>query len=308
MNTKNNNKMMIILFTIPALISFLVVFLYPVIRTILMSFFYVKNLTAGLSEWRFVGIDNYIRLVNIQLFKNSFMNIGKIWLFGGIAVTFFALLMAVILTSGIRFKSFFRAMIYLPNIISAVALANMWLHYVYNVRYGLFHKVFLMLGMKDLANLPWTSPQYIFMSMLIAFCFGSVGYYMLIYISGIEKIPNDLFESSKIEGANVFQSFFFITLPLLKGAFRTTLTLWSTNCLGFFVWSQLFSSAGREPSAALMTPIYYMYNIVFGEANASTSEFINAGMGAAICVILMILATILFMGIRFVIKDDKIQF
>ena len=123
---KKNNKM-IIAFITPALLTFLVMFVYPVIRTVIMSFFKVESLTASTSEWQFTGLDNYIGIWKTPIFRISMLNMGKIWLFGGLIVLSISLLFAVILTSGVRFKSFFRAAIYLPNVISAVALAIMWL-------------------------------------------------------------------------------------------------------------------------------------------------------------------------------------
>ena len=125
------NKGMIIAFLTPALFMFVMVFLYPICRTVLMSFFKIDGITDSFSKWQFTGLENYIKLANTTLFKQSMLNLGKIWLIGGIIVMSLALLFAVILTSGIRFKSFFRAMIYLPNVVSAVALATMWLQYVY---------------------------------------------------------------------------------------------------------------------------------------------------------------------------------
>lgn len=134
------NKGMLIVFMTPAVVMFVLVFLYPIIRTILMSFFKIEGITDPMSKWTFSGIDNYVKLANTTLFRISMWNLARIWFIGGIIVMSLALLFAVIITSGIRFKSFFRAMIYLPNIVSAVALATMWLQYVYSPKYGLIKK------------------------------------------------------------------------------------------------------------------------------------------------------------------------
>ena len=136
------NKAMIVTFLAPALFMFIMVFLYPICRTVVMSFFKIEGITDSFSKWQFTGIDNYVKLMNTTLFKTSMWNLFRIWFIGGIIVMSLALLFAVILTSGIRFKSFFRAMIYLPNVVSAVALATMWLQYVYNNQYGLLSGVF----------------------------------------------------------------------------------------------------------------------------------------------------------------------
>ena len=114
------NKGMIILFMAPAVLMFSVIFLYPIIRTIIMSFFKIDGITDSVDRWQFTGLSNFVRLANTSLFRTSMWNLFRIWLIGGIIVMSLALLFAVIITSGIRLKSFFRAVIYLPNIVSAV--------------------------------------------------------------------------------------------------------------------------------------------------------------------------------------------
>ena len=210
------NKGMIIVFMTPAVVMFVLVFLYPIIRTILMSFFKIEGITDPMSKWTFSGIDNYVKLANTTLFRISMWNLARIWFIGGIIVMSLALLFAVIITSGIRFKSFFRAMIYLPNIVSAVALATMWLQYVYSPKYGLIKNFFQALGLDSLARIQWLDNDHKFMALLLAYCFGMVGYHMLIFASGIERISDDYFEAATLDGANKFNQFRYITLTPVK--------------------------------------------------------------------------------------------
>ena len=127
-----------------------------------------------------------------------------------------SLLFAVILTSGIRGKKFFRAIIYMPNIVSAVALATMWLQYVYSPRYGLLKDLFTALHLDNLAKIQFLDNDHKFWALLFAYCFGMVGYHMLIWLSGIERISPEYYEAAKVDGANAFQRFFKITLPSLS--------------------------------------------------------------------------------------------
>lgn len=173
-------------------------------------------------------------------FISSMKNMVMIWLVGGIITMCLSMLMAVILTSGIRGAKFFKAAIYMPNIISAVALATMWIQYVFNYDYGLLNQIVKAFGGE---NVRWLGTDLIFWAMMIAFIFGSVGYYMLIFISGIEGIPQDLYEAATIDGANILDRFFQITLPLLKGVIRTCVTFWSINATTFFAGP---SKAGKS--------------------------------------------------------------
>lgn len=301
------SKFMMFTFLTPAIFSFLLVYLYPTIRTTLMSFFYVKNVTDKYSSWEYVGLDNYLRQFQSSIFRTSLSNIFYIWLWGGIIILLSAMIFAVILTSGVRFKSFFRAIIYLPNIVSAVALATMWIQYVYSVKFGLFKSLFSVLGIKWLAEMEWTSPDNMLMSMIIAYCFGMIGYFMLIFMAGIEKIPQDFYEAATIEGANVFKKFFKITMPLMRDVFKTSIVWWSINALTFFIWSQMFSP--RIPENGSVTPMIVMYFTVFGrDFTSNDPKLINAGAGAAIGVILMLLVFIMYAIVNLIIKDEKLEY
>ena len=126
------NKTMIALFIAPTIICLLLMYLYPITRTVIMSFFHVESVTAAVSEWSFNGLENYLKIFHNASFIASMKNMMVIWLVGGVISLTLAMIMAVILTSGIRGAKFFKAAIYMPNIISAVALATMWIQYIFN--------------------------------------------------------------------------------------------------------------------------------------------------------------------------------
>lgn len=298
------NKTMIVVFLTPAVILFLGIFLYPIIRTIIMSFFKIEGVTDPMSLWTFSGIDNYVKLFNTSLFRTSFYNLFRIWLYGGLIVMTLSLLFAAILTSGIRGKKLFRAIIYMPNIVSAVALATMWLQYVYSPRFGLLKSVFTALHLDGLAKIQMLDNEHKFMALVIAYCFGMVGYHMLIWLSGIERISPEYYEAATIDGANKVAQFRYMTLPLLKGVFKTNITMWSVSSVGFFVWSQLFSTVTADTQT--ITPYVYMYTQIFGGGNTVTER--NSGLGAAIGVLLSICVVIVFTICNKLIKDDDLEF
>ena len=298
------NKTMIVCFLLPALAFFILVFLYPICRTILMSFFKIEGVTDPIFKWTFVGFGNFNKLLHTSLFMTSLWNIFRIWFIGGLAVMALALLFAVILTSGIRFKSFFRAAIYMPNVVSAVALATMWLQYVYNPRFGLFKSFFEAIHLDRIAGIQWLDNAHKFWALLIAYCFGMVGYHMLIFTSGIERISTEYFEAATLDGAGKVKQFLHITLPLIKGVFKTNITMWSVTSAGFFVWSQLFSTVTADTQT--ITPMVYMYMQVFGAGNSVTEH--NAGMGAAVGIILSLFVVIIFTVCNKLIRDDDLEF
>ncbi|MDF2613390.1 MAG: permease component of ABC-type sugar transporter [Clostridia bacterium] len=298
------NKVMMVTFLVPAILSYLLVFLYPTMRTTFMSLFYVENITDSVLKWRWVGLGNFKTLADSTLFMQALKNISLIWLWGGVGVFLLSMLFAVILTSGVKGKSFYRSIIYLPNVVSAVAMGTMWMQYVYNPKFGLFKKVFEFLGLKKLAEVQWTAPEMLFAALVIAYSFGMVGYFMLIFMAGIERIPPDYYEAATMEGASVVKKFFSITLPLLKDVIRTNIVLWSISAVGFFIWSQIFSPLNPEPST--VTPMVYMYQLVFGNNMVVTDR--NVGAGAAVGVILTVIVVVLFAITTIVFRDDKIEY
>ena len=96
------NKSMIFWFCLPAVLSLLIMFVYPVCRTVLMSFFQVESLTAGVADWSFFGLGNYKKIFSSQSFLVSMQNMLVIWIVGGVFTLLLAMLMAVTVTSGDR--------------------------------------------------------------------------------------------------------------------------------------------------------------------------------------------------------------
>ena len=294
------NKKTIIAFALPTILSLLFMFVYPVLRTAIMSFFRVESVTQSVSNWEFYGFGNYLKLFSSPSWQSSMLNMVKIWAVGGVFVLGIGLLFAVILTSGIRFKKFFRAAIYLPNVISAVALATMWVQYIYSYDFGLLNKIVMFLGGE---KVKWLGQDMKFWAMLGAFIFGAVGYYMLIFISGIESIPADLYEAATIDGANRPKQFLHITMPLLKGITKTCLTFWTVNTTTFFLWSKMFSPL--DPEKSTIVPVVYLYGEVFG---GRTNAARDAGAGAATGVLLCLIILAVYLIMNKVIKDDDLEY
>src|SRR5699024_8497930 len=126
-------------------------------------------------------------------------------------------------------------------------------------------------------------------------------YYMLIYISGIEGIPKDLYEAATLDGANKVKQFTLITLPLLKGIIKTSITFWSINATTFFLWSKMFSPVQTEEST--IVPVIYLYDIVFGGKGISVRD---AGAGAAVGVVLTLLIIAIYGVMNLLLKKSDL--
>lgn len=299
-----SSKSMVFLFLFPAIAFYALIFLYPTLRSIYLSFFSVSGFTGG--EETFVGVNNYLQLLHAPLFIDSLVNLLRIWVLGGAAIFALVFLFTVLLTSGIKGKNFFRAVIYLPNVIAVVALTTTWTQYVFNPKFGLYTTLFKALKLEPLASIQWTAPQHLFMGMMIAYIWGAVGYFLLIILAGVERIPADYYEAARIDGATLVQMFFHITLPLLRDVIRVALVMWSITAINFFsfavTWNQI--TVAKE----LYTPSIYMYNQLFGLNLNATTVTLNIGRAAAVSVSLMGLVLIASGILNRLMKQDNLEY
>jgi multiple sugar transport system permease protein len=264
----------------------------------------MKTISTSIKHWKFAGINNYLHVFQAPIFRQSLLNIMRIWFLSGAITIFLSLFFAVILTGNIRGKQFFKSVIYMPNVISVIALGNMWLHYVFNYKYGLLKTFFSSLNMTGLASIQWTSPDFIFYAMNIAYSFGMIGYFMLIYVSGIERIPAEILESATIDGAGRFRSFISITFPLLKDVNKTVFTLWTVRVVGFFALSKVFSPIDSSPQT--ITPMVYAYEAMFGADFVSVEGRI--GIAASACVVMTVIIVVMFLLSNALTKGDHYEF
>ena len=162
-------------------------------------------------------------------------------------------------------------------------------------------------GLDGLAAIPWTSTQYAFWSMLIAFCFCSIGGNLLVYMAAMKKIPDDLFEAAFVDGATEGKIFFRITLPLIADNVKTQFTFWTIGCIGFFLWSRVFSVVPSDPTT--ITPASYMYDQIFGTSISSNAvaSGTNVGMGAAIGVVLCLITVAAMALINLIFPKEKYE-
>jgi len=302
--SKKKDRRFILLCLLPALLCIVFLFLYPVSRTLVMSFFTMSNFMEGIDGWHFVGFDNFRNIFGMTVFVRSMRNLALIWVVGGIFTLSVSLFYAAAISSGVKAKAFWRSIVYLPNIINMVALATMWTQYIYSGRFGLLTTVFSTLGLETLAATQWTGEHLIFWTMLFAFSLGCVGFYMLIFLAGIEGIPAELHESAYIEGAGRTRSFFLITLPLLRGIIRTSLTLWTITAANFFVWAMIFT---QGMNLSTVVPGVLMYNLVFGSISFGAGMQ-DPGAGAAVGVIVAISVMLAYTLLMIFVKDRKVEF
>lgn len=291
------------LFLTPSILLFLLIFLYPLIMTVVLSVMKIDDFTFTGAQ--FIGLQNFRELLATPVFILSLKNIAVLWLVGGMAVFGLSFLFTALLHSlptGPR--NFFRAMIFLPHIINVVAVVTLWSQYIYNPRFGLFKEVFEALNLPALAGFSWTSPEHVFWALMIAYVWASLGWYTLVIMAGADQIPPELYEAARLEGAGTTAVFFKITLPLLRGVLQTTILLWTIHVINAFAFYKAFNPVAT--TVQTYTPAVYLYELAFGSPTAATE--IQVGKAAAAAVIVLILVLISSNVLNRLLRHERMEF
>lgn len=276
-------------FLFPAYFFFVIFTLVPLIQGVGFSFYEV-----GLRDKKFVGLDNFIKLAEDQVFWKALVNTILIVAGGVPAIVFISLMVSVLVFPLTRFvQGFFRVAFYLPVVASGVVLSMVWL-WILNPSYGLLNYLIGLLGMEPVAWLGTPSSALI-MIMVVVVSF-TLGQPVILFLAGLGGIPNDLYEAAMIDGANSRARFFRITLPLLK---PTTLFVTVTQIIGVFqVFVVVLLLTKGGPANGTQTIVYRMYETAF--------EFFSFGYASAIgLVLILVIGIISWLQFRFFGQDTE---
>ena len=277
----------------PALMSIFVFFFLPVIAALVISFTDLDIYSLGdLSKSRFVGFSNYLRLFQDPLFWTALQNTFYFVLVAGPLSIGISLSAALLLNSKlIRFKSLFRLSYFMPVVTTLVAVAIVW-RFIYHPKFGILNFLLNFLGINPidwLGDPIWAMPAIILMSVWKNF-----GYNMIIFIAGLQNIPEHLYEAAVIEGANQWQQFKSITLPMLA---PTTLFVSIITMIGFFqLFAEPYVMTQGGPLNRTLSIVLYMYQEGF--------RWWNMGYSAAIAFVLFF---IILLGTLLQFKIQQIR-
>lgn len=242
------------LFLLPNIIGFLIFVLGPALASLILSF-YDWNL---FNTPNFVGVGNYVKILHDNTFWQSLFN-TIYFTIGSVPFSIvLSLILAVALNQKIKGLTLFRTIYFLPVVSSMVAIALVW-RWMYNNDYGILNSLLSQLHLPTvnwLSSTTWAMPAIILMSI-----WKSLGYDMVIFLAGLQGIPNSYYEAAKIDGASGFQLFRYITIPLLSPTtfFVTIISLISS----FQVFDQAYIMTDGGPANKTMTIVYYLYRSGF---------------------------------------------
>lgn len=265
-------------FIAPAAILWIWWFAYPAVKSLVLSFFDYSYIRTSGNQ--FVGFANYAKLFSDRTFRNSFIHSCQMVLVCVPVQTCLSLLLAVLLNTKFFGRSVVRTIFYAPYVISSVAVATVFM-YLFGQDAPLTQLFHLLFGFENkgwFANMKLALPL-----IMIMVVWQQIGFYMIMYLSGLQSIPSEINEAAEIDGANRLQEFFHITLPLLRPT--TYLVVTYGIITAFQVFDQISAVAGTgvlgSPGGALNTLVTFFYQNSF--------KYGKVGYGSASAVVLFII-------------------
>lgn len=271
-NINKNDKLTAAIFILPAVLGTLIFIIIPVIFSFSLSFFEWDLL----SPMKFVGMQNFKDVLNdstfIQVLTNTFVF--------AISTTIFAVIipltLACILNSKIRGSNFYKTAYFLPFITPMIVIAIVW-QWIFDPNIGLLNQV-LHLNIKWLYDTRFAMPALIAVSV-----WKLIGYNMIIFLSGLSTINQEVLEAAKIDGANPFQVFKNVTIPLLSPTIFFVIVI--TSISSFQVFDLIYIMTEGGPENSTMVLVYSIYKYAF--------EYFEAGKASAIAYILFAIIFVL---------------
>lgn len=279
------------LFVLPLVLIFVTVVIIPFIIGIYYSFFEWDGIRA--NPMVPVGIQNYIELFSDSRFLDSAWITIKFTVLAVISVNVVGLAFAMLVTSKLRTANISRTFFFMPYLIGGLLLGYIWQF--------IFSDAFKLVGEWtgfDTIFFNWLMhPDYALYALVIVFTWQMAGYIMIIYIAGIQSIPMEIIEASKIDGANLWQRIRMIVFPLLMPSF--TISLFLTLSLAFKIYDTNLSLTGGGPANATELFAMNIYNEIFGYA--------NYGYGQAKAVVFFIVIAIVSLTQVYITKKREVE-
>ncbi len=230
----------------------------------------------------YVGLQNYRDMLHDEHFRRSIINTFY-YTGGSVPLTMFGgLLVALLLNQPIRLQGLFRTLYYLPVVTPLVVSAILW-KWLYNGSYGLFNFYLLKTHLID-QPLLWLSDQNLAMpSVILMSIWGGLGFSMVVYLAGLQSIPEQLYEAAKVDGAGPIARLRYITIPMLR---PTTLFQLVTGIIGSFqIFTQIYIMTSGGPAERTSTMVYFIYQAAFKFYDMGYASTLAFGLFAMLLVV-----------------------
>jgi multiple sugar transport system permease protein len=242
------------LFISPWIVGFTVFTLGPFIASLALSF----------MEWNlikspeFIGFDNYTALFNDPLFWQS-LKVTTVYALGRVPLGIIVgLAAALLLNQKVKFVGLWRVVYYMPVVLPPIAVSLLWM-WIFNPDYGILNGILWLFGIRGPA---WLQDEAtVLPSLMMMAVWGMMGRYMIVYLSGLQSIAQEMYEAANIDGANAIQKFFKITIPMMTPIIFFNLVMGMMD--SFKLFTQAFVMTGGGPRYASLFYVYYLFQHAF---------------------------------------------
>ncbi|MBL1226992.1 carbohydrate ABC transporter permease [Enterococcus sp. BWR-S5] len=269
---KRKNLLTAYSFIAPNFIGFFIFTLIPVVFSLILAFMEWDSFSAP----KFVGLNNFIKMIGDETFWISFKN-TILYTVGVVPLTLlFSLGLAILLNQKVKGMKFFRTAFFFPYVTSLVAIAVVW-NMLFHPTMGPINQFLKLI----IDNPPgWTSSsQWALFAIILVSVWRGMGYYMILYLAGLQSIPKELYEAASMDGATKWKQFMNVTLPSLKPTTFFVTIMLVINCFKIFDLVQVMTAGGPGRSTNVL--VYTIYNEAFVK--------FNFGYASAIALVLFII-------------------
>jgi raffinose/stachyose/melibiose transport system permease protein len=283
-------------FLIPGVAASLAVIALPLIMTVYTSF--TRWTGIGTPEW--IGVQNYRRLLDDSLFWSSFGHILLLIIAMAVVPTLLGLVLAALLFDfiakafGDRVASVLRSGLYVPQVLPVAVTGIVWA-WILHPSYGALNRILDTIGLGVLARNWLGDPKYALFSVMAIMVWFQLGYPVVMFMAGLQRIDPELYEAAELDGASWWQRFRRITVHLIRPEFYVVLV--TTTIAALKIFGQIFVLTRGGPSNATLVPSYFAYKNFFEKA--------NVGYGSAIATVLTLIIIVLaFVFLRLQTRNE----
>ncbi len=281
-------------FILPAFVLYTAFVISPTLSAVYLSFTSWDGIN---DDIRFIGISNFIEIWNSTRVHNALKNTLIFTITLVVLENVLAIVLAILVDKVRWLRNIFRSIFYFPVLMSGVVMGFIWV-IILNYNFGVVNQLMDMAGLGDY-KVDWLGdPNLALISIILSTVWKAAGYYMIIYLAGIQGIPQELNEAASIDGANSWQQFRHITFPLLASAMTVCVMLSLIGSLKIFDQIAVMTDGG--PGFATETLTYIIYKVGFGE--------LRQGFGTALAIVLFLITLILSLLQIRVLRKREVQY
>jgi ABC-type sugar transport system permease subunit len=263
------------LFIAPAMFFMFSFILYPLLNTLYLSFT-EYNFVYSTSP-KFIGLGNYLDMFKDDRFYEALYRTSEFTLWFFPVLILFSLFVAILLNTQVRGWKLFQSLVFLPSVVP-LSISGILFVWILDPQFGLFNEVLKAIGWSKLAQ-PWLlNPATAMKSIAGVSLWKYAGFNIILFLAGLQAIPEQLYESAKLDGASFWQEVLYISLPNIKETF-ITVSIWSI-IVTLKSFTQMFVMTSGGPARATTVLYHYVYEVVF--------NFYNLGYGSALAYFLAI--------------------